>query len=204
MAPYLDPTRHPSEEQLEFYALARLREPDLEHLEVHLLSCVPCQEAVTEADAYLSPLRAVLAEIQPVAEPVRPWAAWWKQLRLFPPMPVVAAGVATLLIGVLLSRSPADLQPTAVTLRSERGGAVDLAAQGPADSPLDLRIQSTHLTVSPDYRISIVDDAGRRAWAGSFDASVVHVRDGLSAGTYWVRLYDGQEHLLQEYGLQVN
>ena len=81
---------------------------------------------------------------------------------------------------------------------------MDTAAKAPANAPLDLRIVSSSLTVSAQDRLVIVDGAGQRAWEGGFDATVAHLRQGLPAGTYWVRLYDAQQQLLQEYGLQLN
>lgn len=201
MEPFLDPTRHPSEDQLEFYALGRLAEPELEHLEVHLLACASCQDSLLEIDAYLPALRAALAESQPTDD--TPRNLWWNPGWL-PSTPVLAGALAAILLAAVMLRTPGDLSPASVTLRSERGGAVDLAAQAPSGAPLDLHIQSSHLTVGPDYRVAIVDSAGQYAWAGGFDADVAHVPGGLSAGTYWVRLFDGQQRLLQEYGLQLN
>ncbi len=201
MEPYLDPNRHPSEDQLEFYALGRLTEPELEHLEVHLLACASCQDALLEVDAYLPALRAALSEAQPTT--ATPRSPWWN-LRWLPSTPVLAGALAAILLAVVMLRTPGDLSPAAVTLRSERGGAVNLAAQAPSGAPLELHIQSSHLTVGADYRISIVDSSGQYVWSGGFDAAVAHVPGGLSAGTYWVRLFDGQQRLLQEYGLQLN
>ena len=51
MEPYLDPTRHPSDETLEFYSLGRLEEPELEQVEIHLLACAHCQDLVVDNDA---------------------------------------------------------------------------------------------------------------------------------------------------------
>jgi hypothetical protein len=37
----------------------------------------------------------------------------------------------------------------------------------------------------------------------SSDGFVLQVKEPLAPGTYWVRLYDTRERLLQEYGLQL-
>lgn len=201
MEPYLDPNRHPSEDKLEYYALGRLTEPELEHVEVHLLACASCQDSLSETDVYLPALRAALAEAQPAVSASRD--SWWK-LGWFPSTPVLAGALAAILLAAVVLRSPGDLSPTSVILRSERGGAVNLAAQAPVGAPLNLHIQSSHISLGADYRVTIVDASGHDAWSGGFETDVAHVPSGLSAGTYWVRLYDGQHRLLQEYGLQLN
>ena len=203
MEPYLDPTRHPSDETLEFYSLGRLEEPELEQVETHLLACAHCQDLVVDNDAYLPALKSVLAETlpQPVPHGV---GAWWKGW--IPQVPAFAGAIAAAVLGIVLLRPAGELPaPLSVTLHSERsGGLVDTAAKAPANAPLDLRIVSSSLTVSAQDRLVIVDGAGQRAWEGGFDATVAHLRQGLPAGTYWVRLYDAQQQLLQEYGLQLN
>lgn len=201
MEPYLDPTRHPSDATLEFFSLGRLEEPELERVETHLLTCEVCQDSVTEFDAYLPALKSVLAETHPQLRATAPWWNAW-----IPYTPALGGAVAALALGIVLLRpGDVDLQPAPVTLRSERsGGANDLSAKGPANSPLDLRIQSNSLTVNGRDHLVVVDAGGTQVWSGGFDGSTAHVREGLSAGTYWVRLYDAQDQLLQEYGLHLN
>jgi hypothetical protein len=90
-----------------------------------------------------------------------------------------------------------------------RGGSAIVAAQGPAHSVLNLKIQSEYLRVDQSFKARIVDAAGNPAWAGApqfthEDGYILHVNTPLREGTYWVRLYDADQKLLQEYGLQLN
>lgn len=199
MEPYLKLNRHPSEGTLELYALGRLGDCQLEQVEEHLLVCDFCQGAVAEEEQFAGVMRAALAETR--VEQVVPW---WRRIQWLPAAPLMGTVLAAmLLVGVLLQPA-SDLAPTSVVLRSQRGGPADIAAPGPADAPLDLRIQSSYLTPDAAYRLSIVDENGRRSWSGSFEGEVAHVRSGLAAGLYWVRLYGRENQLLQEYGLRLN
>jgi hypothetical protein len=54
----------------------------------------------------------------------------------------------------------------------------------------------------------IVDANGGLSWSGRphFQREtgyLIQMDNPLSAGDYWVRLYDSQQKLLQEYGLQL-
>jgi hypothetical protein len=178
-----------------------LDDPELEQVETHLLACAVCQDLVVENDAYLPALKSALAEARLEAAP-RSTPAWWQGW--LPRTPALAGVAAAIALSVVLFR-PGDPQPTVgVTLHSERGGIRDLAAQGPAGTAMDLTIQSNSLQVGTRDTLTIVDATGQRMWSGGFDASIAHVRQGLPAGTYWVRLYDPQNQLLQEYGLELH
>jgi hypothetical protein len=209
MEPSLNLNCHPSEETLELYALGRLQESELEQVDIHLLMCETCQDTVAEADQYVAALTSALAEAESARALPSPAAAvpkspWWRNLQWMPPAPLLASGLAALLLAGVLLQSPPNLHPSDITLRSERGSQTEMAAQGPAGAPLDLHIQSSHIAIQPDYRLSIVDRSGTLAWSGQITENGAHVEPGLTAGIYWVRLYDGRETLLQEYGLQLD
>jgi hypothetical protein len=191
--------RHPADDTLELFALGRLDAPTLEQVEEHLFVCDRCQATVTEADEFGSAIRAALAE----AHSAQPAAPWWR-MRWRTVAPMAAMAVAAMLLVSVSLQPPADLTPTPIILRAQRGGPADVAVHAPSGAPLELRIQSSYLTPGPDSRLSIVDETGHRAWSGSFDGEVAYLRSGLSKGTYWVRLYDGRNQLQQEYGLKLD
>ena len=89
-----------------------------------------------------------------------------------------------------------------------RAGSENVETSIPANTRLGLKIQSQHLRVDQTFSVKIVDARGRPAWTGAprfthEDGYVVHVDKSLHPGNYWVRLYDAQQTLLQEYGLQL-
>lgn len=52
--------QHPSDDDLELYALGRLTEPDLGRVEEHLLVCEECRVRLDEEDAFVKAVRAAL------------------------------------------------------------------------------------------------------------------------------------------------
>lgn len=204
-------TAHPSGETLENYALGLLSEPLIERVETHLFVCHACQDALAEADDYVAAMKAALAE--PIAQPAPSrWATFagqvLDQLRYPHPIPAFSAALAALSLAVVLSQTAGfEAQTAEVTLRSERG-ASSIVAQGPAQARLNLKIQSQHLRVDQSFQVRIVDAAAKPAWAGAPQFThesgyALHVDTPLNAGTYWVRLYDADSKLLQEYGLSL-
>ncbi len=208
-------TAHPSGDVLENYALGRLVEPELGHVETHLFVCHSCQDALIETDEYVSVMKSALAEPLPEAES---WSTRWAafagrftdSLRIPRTVPVYCAALATLSLMAVLSQGyvPGQAEGTAITLRSVRGGVEATRAQGPAAPHLRLRIESPYLSPDQALEARIVDAGGKQTWAGRplfhHDTGyVMQVDSELGAGTYWVRLYDSQQRLLQEYGLQL-
>ena len=204
--------QHLTEDTLESYALGRLPESQLARVETHLFVCHSCQDALAAADDYVAAMKSALAEPVPETAPSR-WAAFWGQLtyqlRYARPVPVLSVALAALSLVVVVSQNPGlEARATEVTLRSVRGGTESVTARGPADSALNLKIQSQHLRVDQSFQARIVDAAGKPAWAGAPEfrhesGYVLHVDTPLAAGTYWVRLYDSEQKLLQEYGLRL-
>lgn len=197
---------HLTEDILENYSLGRLSEPQIARVETHLLVCHGCQDALADADDYVAAMQAALAE--PISEPAPSrWATFVDQLRRLRPVPVFASAFAGICLALVLYNSPAA-QTAEITLRSVRGGSADLTAVGPAGAPLNLTIQSEHLRLDQSFRARIVDAAGKPTWAGAPEFTqeagyVLHVDTPLHAGAYWIRLYDSDRKLLQEYGLRL-
>jgi hypothetical protein len=205
---------HPSGDLLENYALGLLSEPELARVETHLFVCQECQDALVETDNYLAAMKAVLAE--PVAQPAPSrWAAFTgmigESLRFSHPIPAFSAAVTALALAAALTQSYApnlSAREADVALRSVRGGLENVESLGPSHTRLNLKIQSQHLRVDETFRAQIVDAAGDPAWTGTpqlnrEEGFSLHVDKPLNAGSYWVRLYDPQQKLLQEYGLKL-
>ena len=205
-------TQHLTEDTLESYSLGCLPESQLARVETHLLVCPPCQDALAVMDDYVAAMKSALAEPVPQVAPSR-WATFvgqlTYQLRYARPIPVFAGALAALSLAVVLSQNPGlEANAAEVTLRSVRGGTESVAAKGPAHSALSLKIQSQHLRVDQSFQAKIVDAKGSPEWSGAPEFShesgyVLHVDTPLAAGSYWVRLYDSEQKLLQEYGLRL-
>lgn len=201
MEPYnLSVTEHPSEEDLESYALGHLPESELESLEIHLFVCPQCQDALEEAETFALSIREGLRTFSPPQPQPARWREW------FQPRPLLAftGALAALAVAVTVSQPPPSLgTPAAVVLRAERGGAAGPWSTAPAHAPLSLSLQSDPGTLVNGARVQIVDAAGRTAWAGAYERHPIELRTPLGAGHYWVRLYDAERRLLQEYGLRL-
>jgi hypothetical protein len=205
-------TSHLPEDTLESYALGRLSEPELERVETHLLTCHSCQDALDEADAYVTAMKAALVEPSP--ESVS-GSAWWNALTrrvvdsLRFPRLVPAGALAAVFLAVAISQTDLWRLPgeeVEVTLRSMRADAGPSTI--PANTRLGLKIQSQYLRMDQSFSVKIVNAEGRQAWAGvpqftHENGYVVHVNKSLRPGNYWVRLYDAQQAMLQEYGLRL-
>ena len=120
-------------------------------------------------------------------------------------MPAFSLALAALSVAVVVTYNinpPKQVDPAVVVLRSVRGA--DEVAEGPANHPLNLTIQSEQLKVDSAYRAEVVDAQGAPIWNGSPENSgVLKIQKSLKAGSYWVRLKDATAILLQEYGLRL-
>ncbi len=210
---------HPSEDTLELYALKRLTGHQAAPIEEHLFHCTKCQEALARTEEFALPMRAALR--QPVLEPspapsLEFWSgmrAWLPRLRVSP-QGLQRAGWAVGLAAIcglamsLPRGSDAGADPAPVMLSSFRGSQTVTMAHGPARTPLELGIDAFYLRAGEDCRIEIVHADGSPAWDGQADRTAegrLHARvgKGLSAGTYWVRLYRDHAELIQEFGLEL-
>lgn len=190
---------HPSEEVIEAYALKRLPQDQLAQIETHLLACETCQDILADLDVFISSMKAVAPEVAPVR--ILPQ----RGVR-FPRWQTALAAAAVVVTAVYLQwDSGARPVPVTVPLSSERGIETATAPAGP---PLVLGLSSTQIDGRAGFRIEIVTADGSPAWKGAVASSAegnpqVRLEEGLSRGTYWVRLYGPDDRLLQEYGLRL-
>jgi hypothetical protein len=100
----------------------------------------------------------------------------------------------------------------AVLLQSYRGDSTPYREDtginlGPALRPLDFAIRAEDVPKKSEYRLEAVADDGRVLWSGGAKrvdpGLTAHMQRGLSAGHYWVRLYDQDSVLLSEFGLRL-
>jgi hypothetical protein len=218
---------HPTEEVLEAYALKRLDAERIPSLENHLLACEACQDALAEVDELIATMKLMeqaspLKQSSTVPQKAAPTASlpeapeavsFWNKLADFmktprfaiPAFACAVAIAALLLVGPrFLSQGSAPL--AMVTLSSLRGSQTLVTAH--AGQPLDLGVESTQLAVSPGFQMEMVDASGKPLWRGELTAAgngrfSARMTEKLSAGTYWVRLYNLNANLVQEFGLKL-
>lgn len=199
---------HIAEDALELYVMGRLSEPETETVEEHLLVCHQCQDLLEETEEFVNAIRVAARELEkePEAQPqvqLRPepkGESWWRRLFTIPAPMIAAAACAMLAFFVLIPRE----KPNAVVdLRAMRGA--EAGAVAPPNASLTMNLSLTGVESPGSLRIEIADAVGnivRKADVERKGEQATAHADGLKAGTYWVRLYSGNE-LLREYGLTV-
>ncbi len=195
---------HLADDLLERYVMRRLPDAELESVEEHLLACPACQDQTVEAEQFIAATRAALREVarKPAAR-----AFWTRASSLSPSwiaVPVCAAAVMALAIGLLLPSRPgsAGRSVSEVSLLAMRGGD-SATPRARAGAGLILNLDAGDL--SPDA-VHLVSSAGQEVWKGPPVRSGTNVRAVITGilkpGQYWVRLTRGGE-VLREYGLEV-
>src|SRR5262245_61394504 len=93
---------HSSEESLEMYALGRLRGPELEQLEEHLLICESCQDRLDTTEKYVKAMQGAARRLRQ-EERSKAKVATAGALSNWLGLPSIAwvAAAATVLFGVL-------------------------------------------------------------------------------------------------------
>jgi len=201
---------HPTEEILEAYVFHRLSEPLVAQVEEHLLICPQCQDVVAESDQFVSAFQAA-GRFPVPATGLDRWG-WWNGLNAaahFAQKTSLAPIFALVILAlVVVWKHPTEAPPpVAVSLSSLRGA--DPLAPAPAGRPLQLSIESPDLapglTSGREYRVELVDAAGRPVWKGGASTTdgklIARMSKPLSSGVYWVRLYGANSELLREFGL---
>jgi hypothetical protein len=194
---------------MEAYALGRLKGPELDDFEAHLLICAECQDQVAEADEFVAGVKRAAATLQredPI--PIRSRPDTWR----FPKfdwfsMPVWAGALAAaaLAVAIWIPRDRAASIEPEVYLQTMRGqkAAMDFV---PAGKPFMLKVDMTGLPVMPGYRMEIATASGDVVWqrdiARQGDMASVSVPRSLPADRYWVRLSAAGGTLLREYSLE--
>ena len=188
---------HATDDQFERYSMGRLAGLELEQFEEHLLVCTACQTRLAAEDAFTQGMRsaAQASESQPVApRRIHPKLLWGLGL-------ATAALLAVMAVPPLLTHRPA-VQPALVVLQANRGSESSITA---ARTAITLALDLTDLRPFPGYRIEVVDQTGRQVFASQAapanNSLRVTLSDGLSRGTYFVRLYSPARELLREYAL---
>jgi hypothetical protein len=195
--------RHIPEETLEQYCMGRLSESETEPVEEHLLFCTLCQDTLTETEEFLRVVQSAASrlESQPGTE------VWWTRLwRAFTtlPKPIFALAACALALFVIVPNQSRN--SAVVELKAMRGA--ETATQAPARTKLILRVAApAALAATPqanlELRIVNLDGAIVTQVAAQQTADkIVADIEGLPAGSYWVRLYSGQQ-IAGEYGITV-
>lgn len=194
---------HLDGDTIDRYATGRLSEPETETVEMHLLICEACQDALQDTDDLIRAMRRV------VTEPAR--ESWWSRLRravgsapAWAPAPVAAAAVLASIGIVFMWRQTPVMGVSPVSLAAMRGDNAITAV--PANHLLELDLNATALE-GDSFRVDIVDAGGSRLWsrAGVRPESArlrVRTEIALDAGIHWVRIYGRDDRLLREFGLQ--
>ncbi len=196
---------HPTDETLEEYSLAVLADPLLSEFEEHLLICELCQDRLALEDDF----RQGMHDAGTVLQRRREGSPGWSSLK--PAWVFAMAALFLILAGIGwqgLRHAVAGRQVSAaVVLLQATRGPEDAAAAARADRPAILVLDLIDLQLSPDYNVEIVDAAGRPVFRTSLipekNRLQVPLAKGLSAGTYFVRVYSLRGELLREYSLIV-
>jgi hypothetical protein len=193
---------HASYEALEEYIFQRLKGPQLDEFEEHLLVCHSCQDRLAKTEQYISIMKAALEQVREEPE-VASAVPFWRRLFDVPTPVWVGALACALVLAIVPMRRP-DSQH--VDLTSYRGAEAPVA--GKAGAPLELSLDATGLT-DPKYRVDLADNRGAVVWSGEGSVTAgrieAKVPNRLSAGRYWVRLYptSGSADSLREFGLKL-
>lgn len=193
-------TKHHSEERLELYALGRLPEEEAVQIEEHLFLCDSCRESLDTAADFAVGVRDHLRQ-----NPVPPKRSVFDWLNLSAPRFALAGAfaVAILALGIFWLRPSARIAPLAtLQLTAMRG---EMQTTGTARE-FDLTLADASAP-GGRFRVEVVNGSGTRMWEGASatDAGQVEVkiRQRLSPGDYFVRLYSASGELLHEYGFCV-
>ncbi len=210
----LDGSPHGSDDQLELYALDRLSETEIIPLEEHLMVCEACREKLEQVAAFAFTVRDVLKQHPvPAADAAPSWldrlqSTWsvfspgnWR-----PQMALAGAFAAVVLsVGVWqVSKTDGSMTLPAVAslqLTAMRG---EMPSVPPARE-LELQLGDAPETGAP-FRLELVSDTGSPVWTGQPAASQVlsaRINKPVTAGVYFLRLYDNGGKLLHEYGFRV-
>lgn len=181
---------HPTDDQLELYALRRLSQADSEALEDHLLVCDACRARCEDVTDFAVAMRDALKTAP--AEVERRWFGWLR------PNAALVPAFAALLLALALYWNAGRGQLTAVAslqLTAMRGSEV--ATAEPARE-LDVTLPDA----AAASRIEIVGADGAAVWTGANKPTIV-VSQELAARDYLLRAYLPSGELLHEYTFRI-
>ena len=208
---------HAPEECLERYSMHRLTEEESESLEDHLMFCDWCQEKLESVESFHLVVRVASRRVrqEDLKSPAR--STFWSRFPRFSvsnlfgadrprnwfALPATAAAMACLALFIMVPQSQ-EVSYQQVRLESFRGSAVSSVD---STKPLELALNLDGLPQSPAYRVEIVNAAGVTYATALAEpqgrALTVRIKNKLSPGQYWVRLYiPGANELLQEFSMR--
>jgi hypothetical protein len=191
---------HITDETLELYSMGRLSELETEKIEEHLLLCTACQDLLVKTEEFVHVARIATKELAAMPQKEVQSEPWWRRIFAVPMPAMAAVACAMLAFFVLIPRDPAT---AVVDLQAMRGP--EAPAQAPSNAKLTLRLSLQGLEAADPLRAKVADATGKIVAETSTERSgemVIGHTDKLAPGSYWVRLYSGEE-LLREYGLTV-
>jgi len=205
MAPNMN--RHLDGAEVEALSMGATPEAECARIEEHLLVCPTCQQRVAESDLYVASIRMAARSIRSHSPRAASHAAtaaggrtaFWKVAKRAPGT-VLALTIVAVLAAAALIVFPGSRPRSAVAVHlAATRGAVQMKA--PAGHPLELECDLTGLPVWPAYRLEVVSNSGKRVRQVQITGPARIA--GLSAGTYFVRIYAPTGDLLREYGLDI-
>ncbi|MBM3737418.1 MAG: hypothetical protein FJW39_16685 [Acidobacteria bacterium] len=200
MEPHIE--AHISEDDLELYALGRLRGSAAEQVEEHLLFCSHCQTELENWDEFVRAFRIAAPKVTAARKPQPPvWKEWLSRMRLEYAAPVLA--MAAFGVMAFLPREYKEPGLASVSLISMRGEA-ETVPKVVAGNRLHLTLDARGLPEVPVYTVEIVDAKGTQLWTGQSKLApngiAVTTSIAVSAGQHWIRVY-AADQLLREFGL---
>jgi hypothetical protein len=193
---------HATDEVLELYSMGRLAEPDLGRFEEHLLVCGACQDRLAQEDDIRQGIRDGAAVLQ------EPRTAVFRRLPRLAWISIIAAGCMIVFAGIGWESLGRRAAPASVILLQATRGAERTSLAAPAGKPLVVVLDLTGLPQSPQYKLEIVNAAGRPVFQSSNapqnDKLQAAVARGLAAGVYFVRVYTPAQELLREFALTLS
>ena len=203
---------HPTEDELERFAMRKSEESELEEIEGHILICPACLDRVQELESFIQACRDAFPEFHREQARVseakqRRSAALFSRLTKWSWAPGLAA-LALLTLTVSNLRQPAAGSLNA-TLSASRG--IPSGALLPAHRVVRLHLDAIDLPAAPT-QVELVDSEGRPLWSGvaTVQADRIQVETPrLQPGAYFARLYPMQDghpnknQLLREFAFQV-
>jgi len=204
-----------SESELDDFLHDRLSGTTRESVEEHILICQSCLDRVEEEEAFAASFRTAARRIE--AEdlkaayagprpgwPARLWARIRRPSRAESTLVLAFAAVMVTLVVVPALRTGPVMD---VTLVAERGLASRLSAPAESGRPLRLNLDATGLPQAT-LRVELAGPGNEIVLNSTAPATEGVLRwdlgRSLSAGSYWVRLYQQNPNtLLREFALTV-
>lgn len=197
---------HVPEQLLERYALHQLDEEQLAIVEEHLLICPACQDHLTQVDEYVQALKLAATEVRNRRSG---HGRWLPDFRRIPVAAYLLATTTIVALALVIPWQGRNVPYHEVILEAARGASPIPVAEASAGSFLVLRMDVSEIVRSGGYEVSVVNSVGRELWRAGGHANQnqlsIPVSVRLSAGRYWIRLFDTSQppDLLREYGLEL-